>query len=216
MPSLIQKDKSTSEKCGTITTRNNSVRHKKRISAGSLTCPSCTKFSAKSSEEKKYHVAKKHLKATVRVVYECKIREKAIHSFYYFREHQRREHGAQRRSGAQNVDVTQLMRDVDDNSLKEELETSKRFLVDDEMENWRQRNYNIAIDTLDPKYLLEKLDVVFDSLKCAAKPKGSIRLCAQKVEDTECWYITHTKGIHFCDDLNLWLLQKIRPKTRTY
>ena len=38
----------------------------------------------------------------------------------------------QRGSGAQSVDVAQLMRDVDDNGLKEELETCDHFLVDSE------------------------------------------------------------------------------------
>ena len=59
----------------------------------------------------------------------------------------------QRGSGAQNVDVTQLMGAVDDNSLKEGLETCKHFwrtLI------WRMRDrdYNFALDTLDPNYLL--------------------------------------------------------------
>ena len=58
----------------------------------------------------------------------------------------------QRGSGHQSVDVAQLMGDVDDNSLKEELETSKHFLVDSEMGNRRHRVYNFAMDTLDPKY----------------------------------------------------------------
>ena len=31
------------------------------------------------------------------------------------------------------------------------------------------RVHNFAMDTLDPKYLLEKLDVEFDSLRCSAK-----------------------------------------------
>ena len=50
------------------------------------------------------------------------ILEKDLHSFYLLREHKRKEHGAQRSSDAQTVDVTQLTRDVD-NSLKKELET---------------------------------------------------------------------------------------------
>ena len=50
-----------------------------------------------------------------------------------------------------NVHVTQLMEDVDVNSQMEELETYKQFLVDSERENWRDRVYNFAMDTLDPK-----------------------------------------------------------------
>ena len=45
------------------------------------------------------------------------------------------------------------MEDVDENSLKEKLETCKHFLVDSEIENGRHQVYNIAMDTLDPKFL---------------------------------------------------------------
>ena len=85
------------------------------------------------------------------------------------REHKRKDYGAQRTSAAQGVDDAHVIRDVDENSLKVELETCKHFLVDNEMENGKYRDYNFAMDTLVPKYLMEKLDVVFDSLKCAAK-----------------------------------------------
>ena len=68
----------------------------------------------------------------------------------------RKEHGAQRGSAAQSVDVKHLMGDVDDNSLKEELETCIYFLADSEIENVRHRAYSFAMDTLDQKHLLEK------------------------------------------------------------
>ena len=71
----------------------------------------------------KYHIAKKHSKATARIVHECKGCHKDFHSFHLMREHKREEHGAERSSGAQNANVTQLLRDIDDHSLKEDLET---------------------------------------------------------------------------------------------
>ena len=61
------------------------------------------------------------------------------------------------------------MGDVDDNSLKEELEMCKQFLVDSDVKNGRHRLYSFAMDTLDPENLFEKLDIAFDTLKCAAK-----------------------------------------------
>ena len=99
----------------------------------------------------------------------AKVCYKDFHSFYSLREQKWEEHGKQRGPGAQNVDLTQLMGDVDDNSQKEELETCKKFLVDSEKENGKQSVYNFAMDTLDPKVLLEKLDAEFNSLKCATK-----------------------------------------------
>ena len=114
---------------------------------------SCTNFSAKSRGEMNYHIAKKHSKAISRIVHRCIKCDKDFHGFYKTREHTQKEHGAKRFSEAPNVDVAQLMRDLDDNSLKEQLETCKHFLVDSEMENGRNRVYKFAIDTLDPKHL---------------------------------------------------------------
>ena len=87
----------------------------------------------------KYQNAKKRTKATAWVVRKYKPNGKNFRKFYLLWEHRRREHGAQRGAGAQNVDNTQLMGDVDDNSLKEKPETCKKFSVDSEMENERHR-----------------------------------------------------------------------------
>ena len=135
-----------------------------------------------------YHNAKKHRKATAGVVHKCKICDKDFHSFYLLREYERRGHGAERSSGVQNVDVTQIVGEVDENTLREELETYQRFLVDNEMENRRHRVYNFAMDTQDPKCLLEKLDVVFDSLKRAAKLIVAFGFVLKNVEDGGCRY----------------------------
>ena len=102
------------------------------------------------------------------------------------REHKRREHGAQRGSGAQTVEVAHVMRDVDDKSLKEEMEKCKYFLADSERENGRHRVYNFGTDTLDRNYLWQKLDVVFDSLKCAAKLNVAFGFVLKNVEDASC------------------------------
>ena len=61
------------------------------------------------------------------------------------------------------------MEDVDDNSRKKELEACKHFLGDSEMKKGRHRVHNFVMDTLELKSLLEKLDDVFDSFKCATK-----------------------------------------------
>ena len=60
------------------------------------------------------------------------------------------------------------MGDVDGKSLSKELETCRHILMDSEMENRRHGVYNVAMETLASNCLLEKLYVVFDSLKCVA------------------------------------------------
>ena len=74
-------------------------------------------------------------------------------------------HIARRRSGARNVDDTNVMGDVDDTNLTEELLTCKIFLVDTEMYNGRYRIFNFAMHPVDLKVLQEKLDTVVDNLK---------------------------------------------------
>ena len=50
----------TCENCGSQTTRNNFVGHKKRCSAGTLYCTQCPNFSTTSQDDSNYHIAKKH------------------------------------------------------------------------------------------------------------------------------------------------------------
>ena len=71
MPSLIRKEKITCEKCGTQTTRNNIVRHKKRCSVGTLYCTQCPNFSTKSPNDLNYHIAKKHSAPKPDITFKC-------------------------------------------------------------------------------------------------------------------------------------------------
>ena len=73
MPSLIQKEKYTCENCGTQTTRNNNVRHKKRCSAGTLYCTHCPNFSTKSKSDLNYNIAGKHSTPKSEITFKCKL-----------------------------------------------------------------------------------------------------------------------------------------------
>ena len=84
--------------------------------------------------------------------------DKDIHSFTILQEHTGKEQEDQRQSGIQIIDGTQIMGPIDDNSLKEELETCKHFLVESNMQIGRHRVFDFAMDTLDQKILLEKLE----------------------------------------------------------
>ena len=85
-----------------------------------------------------------------------------------FGERERKQHGAQRESGAQFAFVTRIVRVVDDNSLKEELETCEHCLVVCGMENGRHRVFIFAMDTG------RKIGYFFGSLKCAIELKVAI------------------------------------------
>ena len=71
--------------------------------------------------------------------------------------------------GASNIDVENIVGDVEDQSLREELESCKHLLSDTEMEKTRHRVFNFAMLSFDISLLNDKLDYVFKELKCAAK-----------------------------------------------
>ena len=73
MLSLIRKEKNTCEKCGTETTRNNIVRHKKSCSAGTLYCTHCSNFSLKSQSDLNYQKAKKHSAPKPEITFKSKL-----------------------------------------------------------------------------------------------------------------------------------------------
>ena len=81
-----------------------------------------------------------------------------------------------------------LVGDVDDQSLREELESCKHFLTDTEMENGRHRVFNFAMSSFDMILLNDKLDYVFKELKCAAKVKLAFGFVLKNVEDGMCRY----------------------------
>ena len=90
--------------------------------------------------------------------------------------------------GASNVDVEDIVGDDDRQSLREELESSKQFLTDTEMENRRPRVFNFAMSSFDIFLLNNKLHYVFKELKCAAKVSLSFGFVLKNVEDGMCRY----------------------------
>ena len=77
------------------------------------------------------------------------------------------------------------MGDVDDQSLREELESCKH-LTDTEMENGRHRVFNFAMSSFDMSLLNDTLDFVFKELKCAAKVNLAFGFVLKNVEDILC------------------------------
>ena len=90
--------------------------------------------------------------------------------------------------------MTQLVGEVDDETLKEELETCRHFVVDSEVENGGHRVSNVAMDTLDEHILNQKLDIVFEKLKCAAKLNVAFGFVLQSVEVAICRYYSAHKS----------------------
>ena len=169
MPSLNRHEKITCEKCGTQNTKLNLARHKKSFSAGTLYCIQCPDFSTKSQNDLIYNIAKNHSAPKPDITFKVKLCYQEFPRFYALRQHRDTQHGTQIGFGASNFDVEEIVGDVDDQSLTEELESCKHFLTDTEMENGRQKVFNFDMLSFDISLLEDKLDYVFNDLKCAAK-----------------------------------------------
>ena len=87
---------------------------------------------------------------------------------------------------ASNIYVEDIVGDVDDQSLREELESCKHFLTVTEMENGRHRVLNFAMSSLKMSLLNDKLDYVFKELKWAAKVILAFGFVLKNIEDGMC------------------------------
>ena len=188
MPSLNRYEKVTCESCGTQTTKFNLARNMKSCSAGRLYCSQCPNFFTKSQNDLNYHNAKKHSAPKPDISFKCKVCYADFPGFYALRQHRNTQHGPQMGFGTSNIDVEDIVGDVDDQSLREELESCKHFMTDTEMENGRHTVFNFAMSSFDMSLLNDKLDYVFKELKCAAKINLAIGFVLTTFEDGTCRY----------------------------
>ena len=75
------------------------------------------------------------------------------------------------------------MGDVDNQSLREELQSCRHFLVDSEKQKGRQSVFNFAVNNLTARVIEEKLDRVLDKLQCVAKPNLALGFILKNIED---------------------------------
>ena len=80
------------------------------------------------------------------------------------------------------------MGDVDDQRLKEQLESCRHFLTVTEIENGKHRVFNFVMSSFDIFLLNDKLDYVFKELKCAAKVSLAFGFVLRNIEDGMCRY----------------------------
>ena len=84
-PSLITKEKIACENCGTQTSRNNIVRHKRSCLVETLYCTQRPNFSTTSQVDLKYHIAKNHSAPKSDATYKCKLCYQEFPEFYALR-----------------------------------------------------------------------------------------------------------------------------------
>ena len=95
---------------------------KKRCSVRTLYCALCPKLSTRSQADLEFHNAKKHSLSQPKNVRRCQFCHLLFSSFSSLRYHKQKVYNVQSVSVTKNVDVTQFVGRIDDESLEEELE----------------------------------------------------------------------------------------------
>ena len=75
------------------------------------------------------------------------------------------------------------MGDVDDQSLREELQSYRHFLIDSEKQKRRRSVFNFAVNNVTSQVIEEKLDRALDKLKCVAKLNLPLGFILENIED---------------------------------
>ena len=171
------------ENCGTLVMEKNLSRRKSRCSGGTLYCPKCLNFSTKLRDDLNYHIAKQHSAAGPSMTYKCKLYHAEFPSFYALRQHKNTQHGTQIGFGTSNIDVEDIVGNVDDQSLREELQSCRRFLVDSEIQKGRHSVLNFAVNNLTAQVIEEKMDRVLDNLNCVAKLNLALGFILKNIKD---------------------------------
>ena len=127
-------------------------------------CTQCPNFFTKSRDDLNYHIAKQHSAAAPSKKDKCKLCYAEFPGFYALRQHKNTQHGTQIGFGASNIDVEDILGDVDDQSLREELQSCRHFLVDSEIHKRRHSVFNFAVNSLTVQVIEQKLDRVLDKV----------------------------------------------------
>ena len=84
--------------------------------------------------------------------------------------------------------MEEIVGDVDDQSLREELQSCRYFLVDSEIPKGSHSVFNFAVNNLTAQIIEEKLDRVLDKLKCVAKLNLALGFILKNIEDRKFRY----------------------------
>ena len=187
MPSVIRKEKKIHVRI-VVPKLQQTILHDTKRDAQLEPClaPSVPTFQTLFQDDLNYHVAKKRRVPRPSITYKCKLCHAEFPGFYALRQHKNTQHETQIGFGANNIDVEDIVGDVDDQSLREELESCKHFLTDTEIENGKHRVFNFAISAFDMSLLNDKLVYVFKELKRAAKVNLAFGFVLKNIEDAIC------------------------------
>ena len=168
-------------------------------------CTHCPNFFTKSRDDLNYHIAKQHSAAGPSKTYKCKLCHAEFPGFFGLRQHEDSQHGTQIGFGASNIDVEDIKGDVDDQSLREELQSCRHFLVDSEIQKRRHSVFIFVVSNLTVQVIEEKLDRVLDELKCVAKLNLALGFILKNIEDGKFRYFLLVRTTPCWNSQNLWV-----------
>ena len=166
-------------------------------------CSKCPNFFTKSRDDLGYHIAKQHSAAGSSNTIKCKLCYAEFPGFYALCQHKNTQHGRQIGFGASNIDVEDIVGDVYDQSLREELQSCKHFLVDSEIQKGRHSVFNFAVNNLTAQVIEEKLDNVLDKLKCVAKLNLALGFILKNIDDGKFRYVYAHENNNLLDQSKL-------------
>ena len=126
MPSLNQYERAKCDNCGTQTTKHNIARHKKRCSGGSMYCSQRPNFFTKSQNDLNYQIAKK--RSAPNLISPSSVNF-VMQNFRVLCFMSTQKHSTRRPMGfgLSEIHVEDIVGDVNDQSLREELNLANTF-----------------------------------------------------------------------------------------
>ena len=114
MPALCRNQKVTCDNCGTLVSKQNLAKHKKKFSVGTLYCSRSRNFSTKSQKDLNFHIERKHGTSNSKTTHTCKECKGEFAGFYALRQHKSKMHCLK----LKKADSSPVVDDIDDDSLK--------------------------------------------------------------------------------------------------
>ena len=201
MPSLDRNKAIECDNCGKKVVKKHISRHKKSCQNGTLFCPECPTFAAKTTKILDYHRVTKHGRKPKKSFFTCSECKLNFHSFYTLRKHKQSFHKIRKQPAepvSVEIDLDTIMGDHASQELRDELNSVKHFLVDSESIRGKHKVFNFAVAELNPQLIAAKLRTVFSKLDSAAKINVSLGFVLRNIETGDYrYYYAHENSLIF-------------------
>ena len=142
-------------------------------------CPNCPKTFGKL-EKLQYHIATKHATNKSKP-FVCRMCHQSFQTFHQLSFHNRSHQNIPSTSNVNNeIDLSEFNSDP---NLLSEMRTVQHFLTDSKIQTSRKIVYNFRLNSLDEKFIDEKLDLIHSQLPCAGKLNFSFGFVLQSIQN---------------------------------